>query len=186
MPHIQPQPAFFFQVSTSDIYMIPLMWFRMSVRFVWIRIEFLFIRFNLCYFVYICFEPCSHFFSENGTLGWDVPSIKQLCTSCVTYKKKWDNGIISSWEGYSTSKDCLWIHHWVLLQFVHPSFSVPCKTDLNEKHPDGVSVYNFKHESWNQFIRAMDDELVSKYFEVHQEYPRFGIVWLGTQIMPVF
>jgi hypothetical protein len=32
----------------------------------------------------------------------------------------------------------------------------------------------------------MDDELVSKYFEVHQEYPRFGIVWLGAQIMPVF
>ena len=79
-----------------------------------------------------------------------------------------------------------WIHHWVLLQFVHPSFSVPCKTDLNEKHPDGVSVYNFKHESWNQFIRAMDDELVTKYFDVHQEYPRFGIVWIGTQIMPVF
>jgi hypothetical protein len=88
--------------------------------------------------------------------------------------KKWDNGIISSWEGY------------LLLQFVHPSFSVPCKTDLNEKHPDGISVYKFKHESWNQFIRAMDDELVSKYFKVHQEYPRFGIVWLGTQILPVF
>jgi hypothetical protein len=119
-------------------------------------------------------------------LGWDVPSIKQLCTSCVTYKKKWDNGIISSWEGYSTNKDCLWIHHWVLLQFVHPSFSVPCKTDLNEKYPNGLSVYNFKYESWNQFIRAMDDELVSKYFEVHQEYPRFGIDWIGAQIMPVF
>jgi len=66
------------------------------------------------------------------------------------------------------------------------SFSVPCKTDLNEKHPDGISMYNFKHESWNQFIRAMDDELVTNYFEVHQEYPRFGIVWLGTDIMPVF
>jgi hypothetical protein len=120
------------------------------------------------------------FSSENGSLGWDVPTMKQLCTTCVTYKKKWDNGIISSWEGYSTKKDCLWIHHWVLLQFVHPSFSVPCKTDLNEKHPDGISVYKFKHESWNQFIRAMDDELVSKYFEVHQEYPCFGIVWLGS------
>jgi hypothetical protein len=126
------------------------------------------------------------FFSENGSLGWDVPTMKQLCTSCVTYKKKWDNGIISSWGGYATNKECLWIHHWVLLQFVHPSFSVPCKTDFNERHADGISVYNFKHESWTQFIRAMDDELVSEYFKVHNEYPRFGIVWLGTQTLPVF
>ena len=62
---------------------------------------------------------------------------------------------------------------------------VPCRTNLNEKHPDGISVYRFKHESWTQFIRAMDDELVSNYFQVHNEYPRFGIVWLGTQILPV-
>jgi hypothetical protein len=32
----------------------------------------------------------------------------------------------------------------------------------------------------------MDDELVSKYFDVHHEYPRFGIVWLGAPILPVF
>jgi hypothetical protein len=135
----------------------------------------------------ICVSLCLTFtnnlysvFSENGSLGWEVPTIKQLCTTCVSYKKKWDNGIISSWEGYTANKDCLWIHHWVLLQFVHPSFSVPCKTDLNEKHPDGISVFKFKHESWThkheswtQFIRAMDDELVGNYFQVHNEYPRF-------------
>jgi len=113
--------------------------------------------------------------------------MKQLCTTCVTYKKKWDNGIISSWDGYATNKECLWIHHWVLLQFVHPSFSVPCKTDIgNEMHADGIHVYNFRHESWTQFIRAMDDELVREYFKVNNEYPRFGIVWLGTQTLPVF
>jgi hypothetical protein len=63
---------------------------------------------------------------------------------------------------------------------------VPCLTDLNERHADGIPVYNFKHESWTLFIRAMDDELVREYFKVHNEYPRFGIVWLGTQTLPVF
>jgi hypothetical protein len=147
------------------------------------------IKRNQMIFVSLCLTFNNNlysFFSENGSLGWDLPTIKQLCSTCVVYKKKFDNGIISSWEGYTTNKDCLWIHHWVLLQFVHPSFTVPCKTDLNEKHPDGIAVYKFKHESWTQCIRAMDDELVSNYYQVHNEYPRFGIVWLGTQTLPVF
>jgi len=35
------------------------------------------------------------FFSENGSLGWDVPTMKQLCTTCVTYKK---NGTMESFH----------------------------------------------------------------------------------------
>ena len=41
------------------------------------------------------------FYIENGSLGWPVTSIKQLFTTAVNYKKKFKNGIISSWEGYS-------------------------------------------------------------------------------------
>jgi hypothetical protein len=40
------------------------------------------------------------FYTENGNLGWPVPSLKQLFSSAVTYKKKFQKGIISSWEGY--------------------------------------------------------------------------------------
>jgi hypothetical protein len=40
------------------------------------------------------------FYRENGNLGWPVPSLKQLFSSTVTYKKKFEKGIISSWEGY--------------------------------------------------------------------------------------
>ena len=47
------------------------------------------------------FRTLFFFFSENGTLGWDVPSIKQLCTSCVTYKK---NGTM---ESFPRGKDTL-------------------------------------------------------------------------------
>ena len=41
------------------------------------------------------------FYMENGSLGWLVTSLKQLFTSAVNYKKKFQNGIISSWEGYN-------------------------------------------------------------------------------------
>ncbi len=40
-------------------------------------------------------------YTENGKLGWQVPSLKQLFTTTVSYIKKFKNGIISSWEGYT-------------------------------------------------------------------------------------
>jgi hypothetical protein len=40
-------------------------------------------------------------YTENGKLGWQVPSLKQLFTTAVSYIKKFKNGIISSWEGYT-------------------------------------------------------------------------------------
>jgi len=43
------------------------------------------------------------FYMENGSLGWPVPSIKQLFTTAVKYNKKFKTGIISSLEGYSNN-----------------------------------------------------------------------------------
>ena len=43
------------------------------------------------------------FYIKNGNLGWPVPSLKQLFSSAVTYKKKFQKGIISSWEGYNNN-----------------------------------------------------------------------------------
>ena len=40
------------------------------------------------------------FYTENGKLGWPMPSLKQLFSTAVAYKKKFKKGIISSWEGY--------------------------------------------------------------------------------------
>jgi hypothetical protein len=39
-------------------------------------------------------------YMENGSLGWTVPSIKQLFTTAVNYSHKFKKGIIFSWEGY--------------------------------------------------------------------------------------
>jgi hypothetical protein len=41
------------------------------------------------------------FYMEHGILGWPVPSLNQLFSSAVMYKKKFQKGIISSWEGYN-------------------------------------------------------------------------------------
>jgi hypothetical protein len=44
---------------------------------------------------YNLFSYLYSYFSENGSLGWDVPTMKQLCTTCVTYKK---NGAMESFH----------------------------------------------------------------------------------------
>jgi hypothetical protein len=58
------------------------------------------IKRNQMIFVSLCLTFNNNlysFFSENGSLGWDVPTMKQLCTTCVTYKKKigqWNHFIV--------------------------------------------------------------------------------------------
>jgi hypothetical protein len=42
-------------------------------------------------------------YTENGKLGWPVPNLKQIFTTAVAYIKKFKNGIISSWEGYTAT-----------------------------------------------------------------------------------
>ena len=44
---------------------------------------------------YNIFSYLYSYFSENGSLGWDVPTMKQFCTTCVTYKK---NGTMESFH----------------------------------------------------------------------------------------
>ena len=41
------------------------------------------------------------FYTKNGKLGWPIPSLKQLFSTAVAYKKKCKKGIISSWEDYN-------------------------------------------------------------------------------------
>jgi len=43
------------------------------------------------------------FYMENGSLGGPVPSLKQLFSFAVNCKKKFQKGIISSWEGYNNN-----------------------------------------------------------------------------------
>ncbi len=76
-------------------------------------------------------------------------------------------------------QECLWIHHWLILQFIHPHFSVDIKQELDERNPDGTPVFIFKHENWKQFISSMEGQMLANYYERHQTYPNFDLVWIS-------
>jgi hypothetical protein len=79
----------------------------------------------------------------------------------------------------------LWIHHWVILQLVLPNLSVDAEDDLEGKNPDGTLHFPFKHGNWEEFIHHMEDDgLREKYYDIHGELPKFGLVWLGKRVIP--
>jgi hypothetical protein len=80
----------------------------------------------------------------------------------------------------------LWIHHWVLLQFVLPTLTVVVEDDLEAKYPDGTLQFPFKHGNWEYFISHMDKGLQSNYYKRHDKYPKFESIWLGKRVMPKF
>jgi hypothetical protein len=77
----------------------------------------------------------------------------------------------------------MWIHHWVILHFVHPHFPVGIKQKLHDKNPDGTSVFQFRHDNWKEFMTSMDDKMLINYYERHEAYPNFGLVWIGCRIL---
>jgi hypothetical protein len=139
-------------------------------------------------------------------LGWPVPSLKTFFSSAVTLKHKVEKGIILSWDNYAWNtvseyllcslfyativlqpklnfvEECIWIHHWVILQFVSPLFTAPPLLNLREPGPDGFMRYVFKHENWHRFVHTVDDELELEHHTRHGVSPTFGVVWLGTRL----
>jgi hypothetical protein len=139
---------------------------------------------------------------ENRAPGWKVPELKKLFSTAVNYKNKYNKGIISSWRDYLTHKvsdlvytnsyddlytnsyntnscfclqDKLWIHHWVVLQFVNPNMAIPLGTDLTDRS------WNFVHDNWKQFVTSMSGAVIDNFLTNHSgEEPKFGLVWLGT------
>jgi hypothetical protein len=61
------------------------------------------------------------------------------------------------------------IHHWVLLQFLHPAFEVP--SDLREFYVRG----RFKHPNWADFIHIIDADF-------HNDNQKHGLEWLRTRV----
>jgi hypothetical protein len=80
------------------------------------------------------------------------------------------------------NQDHLRAHHWVILQFVNPLFSVPTHHDLHGVGADGFKHFQFKHNNLDQFIHSVDDELELLHHDRHDELPRFGLVWLGQRV----
>ncbi len=70
------------------------------------------------------------FYMENNKLGWPIPSLKQLFTTAVAYKKKYKKGIISSWEDYNehnVSIFCSFFLPWSLICMNSYDLSTYCE-----------------------------------------------------------
>ncbi len=102
--------------------------------------------------------------AKNNRLGWPVPLLKRIFSSAVTKKHNLVKGIILSWDDYAHNtvsdfllcfmfyvtillptnlyfiQECMWTHHWVILQFVNPLFSVPTHYNLCQVGPNGVII----------------------------------------------
>ena len=83
-------------------------------------------------------------------------------------------------------QDCLWIHHWVLLQFVLPNLTVVAEDDMEAKYPDETLHFPFKHDNWEDFVHNMDKGSQTNYYDRDEEMLKFGLVWLGKRVMTQF
>ncbi len=73
-----------------------------------------------------------------------------------------------------------------MLQFILPNLAVESLDDLEGTFPDGTLHFKFKHGNWEDFVRHMDEGLRADYYHIHQEFLKFGLVWLGKRVMPTF
>jgi hypothetical protein len=165
---------------------------------------------NVLLSLYFKMNPlsCMYVFKEakSNRFGWPVPSLKKIFSSAVMMKHKLDKGIILSWDGYAHNtvsefllcflfyvtilfypnlyfiQECMWIHHWVILQFVNPLFSVPIHYNICQVGPNGFMSFDFKHNNWDQFTISIDNELELEHHNCHGEVPRIGLVWLGMRV----
>ena len=148
-------------------------------------------------------------FKEGNRLCWQVPTLKKTFSSVVTMKHKLEKGIILSWswEGYAVNyvsyfllcvfyyftmlfhpndylnQDHLWIHHWVILQFVNPLFqSLPTMIYVGWGLMVSGSFSSNITTGCSSSVAWMDDELQLEHQDCFNEIPRFGLVWLGQRV----
>ncbi len=55
-------------------------------------------------------------------------------------------------------------------------------TNLEDVFRNGEQRYIFKHKTWSHFIQVVDKTIVKQHRDIHNEGPRFGLVWLGERI----
>ena len=124
---------------------------------------------------------------ENGktTLGWKPPMLKTLFSALTNRKYAFNKfGVKSSWtfhvyEGYT---EAMWIHHFFVMQFVHPYFRP--RPDMNLEtglHHNNFRI-NFRHKKWHKFIAMVDNEHIKQYQEeVNSKKRSRSTPWFGKE-----
>ena len=83
----------------------------------------------------------------------------------------------SSLSQQDDNNKCLWIHHWIVLQLIHPHFRPRVGYDFEDPyilHKD--NGLNFVHENYSDFIMTTEDD------EFQPKKLPYGIVWNGMKI----
>ena len=123
----------------------------------------------------------------NVEWGWEMPKLSKLFAKIVTKKTSLnDFGIRSSWYGHDVKGQdkAMWIHHFFVLQFVHPYFRPPREWDFSTPHEHfKYREIKFLHKKWRRFIKMIDDEDVDDYEHVAgvKGQPKYTMLWLGER-----
>ena len=124
----------------------------------------------------------------------------------VKYKAKFANGVISLFEDYEdnqvgcifvysnfitfslssigmfVAQDCLWVHHWFVLQFLHPAFKIPDKEKAYKA--------KFIHPNHKNFVQVISPEnryrlvgcTIPRVYVVREELPLHQLEWRGCKV----
>lgn len=124
---------------------------------------------------------------DNVEWGWEVPKLSKLFAKVVTKKSSINQyGIKSSWFGADLEghDKAMWIHHFFIMQFVHPYFRPPCDWDFKTPHEHFKHCnIKFLHKKWFKFIKMIGDEDIQNYQTVSgmKGSPKYTLVWLGER-----
>ena len=123
----------------------------------------------------------------NVEWGWEVPKLSKLFAKITTKKTSMnDYGIRSSWffHDHKGHDKAMWIHHFFVMQFVHPYFRPPHDWDFSTPHDHFKNrTIKFLHKKWHRCIKMIDDEHVRAYQAVAnvKGMPKYTMVWKGTR-----
>ena len=101
-----------------------------------------------------------------GQIGWAPKVLDTIWTSSVRFVKQFDGGVCSSHQSGDKRNECMWIHHFVILQLFHPKFKL-------------LENVNFLHKNHSKFVRCMNGDDMKKYKSIFHEVPTFNYLWLG-------
>ncbi len=104
---------------------------------------------------------------KTGQIGWAPGKLDSIWTSSVhSVKQFYDGGVSCSHSSGEKRNECMWIHHFVILQLFHPKF----------RHCDDV---NFLHENHCMFVRCFNSNDRKNYESIFGKLPHFDYLWLG-------
>jgi hypothetical protein len=108
-----------------------------------------------------------------GQIGWAAGKRDSIWTSSVCFVKQFYDGGVSSSHSHSYGEkriECMWIHHFVILQLFHPKF----------RQCDNV---NFLHDNHSMFVCRFNSDDWKNYESIFGEFPCFDYLWLGRFVV---